>query len=385
MPMSIEQGLHMARGSGETSYTKNSRIQEKAMFQIKPLLEEATREVYTALHPRIMVVADLGCSSGPNTLRFVSEVISIIDRYCKELGIPHDHPELQFFLNDLPGNDFNNLFELVDQFKRSTTINHQEEARPPYYISGLPGSFYTRLFPCESVHLFHSLFCLQWRSQAPKGLKGTGKTLKDKGDIYITKTTSPSIVKLFQQQFQKDFSLFLKLRYEELVFGGQIILTFIGRKYEDVFSGESNHLYGLLAQSLQSLADEGLLKKEKLDSFYLPIYSPSVGEVVAIVEQNGLFNMNHVKLFETNWDPYDDSECDVVHDSFRSGVNVAKVIRAVMEPLVASHFGETILDTLFKEYAHRVAKHLEKEKTKLAVIVLSMKKLNQSRYPSIVP
>ena len=72
----------------------------------------------------------------------------------------------------------------------------------------------------------------------------------------MTKTMSPSVVKLFQQQFQNDFSLFLKLRFEELVFGGQIILTFIGRKYEDVFSGESNHLYGLLAQSLQSLVDE---------------------------------------------------------------------------------------------------------------------------------
>jgi len=118
------------------------------------------------------------------------------------------------------------------------------------------------------------------------------------------------------------------------------------------------------------------LKKEKLDSFYLPIYSPSVGEVVAIVEQSGLFNMNHAKLFETNWDPYDDSESDVVHDSVRSGVNVAKCKRAVMEPLIASHFGETILDTLFGEYAQRVAKHLEKEKTKHAVIVLSMKKEN---------
>ncbi|CAN6178603.1 unnamed protein product [Urochloa humidicola] len=174
-----------------------------------------------------------------------------------------------------------------------------------------------------------------------------------------------------------DFSsLFLRLRYEELVFGGHIILTFIGRKHDDVFIGESNHhLYGLLAQSLQSLVDEGLLKEEQLDSFYIPVYSPSVGEVVAVVEQSGLFNMNHVKLFETNWDPYDDSESDVVHDSIKSGVNVSKCIKAVMEPLVASHFGETILDRLFKEYAHRVVKHLEKEKTKHVVIVLSMKKV----------
>lgn len=116
------------------------------------------------------------------------------------------------------------------------------------------------------------------------------------------------------------------------------------------------------------------MEKEKLESFYLPIYSPSVGEVEAIVKQVGLFNMNHVKVFETNWDPYDDSESDVVHDSIRSGQNVARCIRAVMEPLVASQFGEAILDKLFQEYARRVAEHLENEKTKHAVLVLCMKK-----------
>ncbi|PUZ61558.1 hypothetical protein GQ55_4G285800 [Panicum hallii var. hallii] len=329
MAMNIERDLHMATGDGQTSYTRNSRIQEKAFFQIKPILEKATREVYTALLPRTMIVADLGCSPGPNTLCFISEVIGTIAR-------------------------------------RSTTS--------VLYISGLPGSYYTRLFPRQSVHLFHSLFCLHWRSQAPEGVKGTRKTNQDKGDIYITKTTSPTLVKLFQQQFQRDFALFLKLRYEELAFGGHIILTFIGRKHEDVLRGESNHhLYRLLAQSLQSLVDEGLLKKEKLDSFYLSVYSPSIGEVGAIVEQNGMFNMNHLKLYETDWDPYDDLESDAVHDSVSSGVNVARCIRAVMEPLIASHFEETILDRLFKEYAHRVTKHLEKEKTKHAVIVLSMK------------
>lgn len=372
MPMTIERDLHMATGDGETSYTKNSRIQEKTMFQIKPVLEEATRAVYTALHPQTMVVADLGCSSGPNTLRFVSEVIGIIARHCKEYGRQHDHTQLQFFLNDLPGNDFNNLFQLIQQFNKSTAINHKSEAAealpPPCYISGLPGSYYTRIFPSESVHLFHSLFCLQWRSEAPEGNKKTCL------DIYITKTMSPSMVKLFQQQFQKDFSLFLRLRYEELVSGGQMVLTFIGRKHENVFTGESNHLYGLLAQSLKSLVDEGLVEKEKLESFYLPMYSPSVGEVEAILKQVGLFNMNHVKVFQTNWDPYDDLESDVVHNSIRSGENVAKCLRAVMQPLVASQFGEPILDKLFKEYARRVAKHLENEKTKHAIIVLSIEK-----------
>jgi len=64
------------------------------------------------------------------------------------------------------------------------------------------------------------------------------------------------VVKLYQQLFQMDLLLFLKLRYEELVFGGQMVLTFLGRKNEDVYKGDLNHLCGLLALSIQSLVQK---------------------------------------------------------------------------------------------------------------------------------
>ncbi|KAF8723606.1 hypothetical protein HU200_021563 [Digitaria exilis] len=338
----------MVAGEGENSYAQNSRLQEKAMVEVRPVLEKVVTDVYTALSPRTMVVADLGCSSGPNTLHFVSDVIRVTGDCCSRAC--RDPPELQFFLNDMPA-----------------------ASMPPHYVVGLPGSFYTRLFPERSVHFFHSSYCLMWLSQLPKELQVNSKIHLNEGNIYLRTTTSPSVVQMYQEQFQKDFLLFIKLRAKELVFGGQMLLSFLGRKNNNVFDGDLNHVYGLLGQALQSLVLEGIVEKARLDSFNLPIYGPSVDEVVAAVKQSEVYDINHIQLFESNWDPYDDSEGDFVVDTVQSGINVAKCLRAVMEPLLVRHFGEYILDELFERDAFNVAKHLEREKTRYSVIVVSLR------------
>jgi jasmonate O-methyltransferase len=123
--------------------------------------------------------------------------------------------------------------------------------------------------------------------------------------------------------------------------------------------------------------EQGLVEKEKMSSFFLPYYAPSVDEVKALIEEEEeLFDIEHTGLFESNWDPLDDSDSDVVLDCASSGRNVAnKSIRAVIEPLIINHFGEAILDELFMVFATMVAKHLEIGKAKYPVIVVSLKKV----------
>ncbi|KAG0541751.1 hypothetical protein BDA96_02G044600 [Sorghum bicolor] len=375
MVINLQRDFHMAEGEGEHSYAKNSRIQEKLMVQTLPIIENAIKEACTALAPKTMIIADLGCSSGPNTLRFISSVLDILSGQCNKSTDGCDPMELQIFLNDLPGNDFNQLFSSLENLKHGTIMEQMGYTPPLYYISGLPKSYYSRLFPRQSVHLFHSACCLHWRSQVPEELYARNKTLLNKDNIYIAKSTPSFVVKFFQEQFHKDFSLFLKLRHEELVYGGKMILTFVGRKDDDVYSGDSVQLYGLLARSLQSLVAKGLVEKERLEAFNLPLYGPSIAEVKEIVMESHMFKLDHIKLLELNWDPYDDTEGDDVHDSVRSGMNVSKLVRALMEPLIASHFGENILDLLFADYSYLLAKHLEQEKTKTAFIIMSLKKL----------
>jgi jasmonate O-methyltransferase len=65
----------------------------------------------------------------------------------------------------------------------------------------------------------------------------------------------------------------------------------------------------------------------------------------------------------------------MICDPASSGTNVAKAIRAVLEPLIAGHFGADIIDELFAVYASIVAKYLEEAgSAKCCSIVVSLKK-----------
>lgn len=110
--------------------------------------------------PGSIGIADLGCSSGPNTLIVVSEIIDIINETSRNLGI--SFPELKISLNDLPGNDFNDVFRSLPSFFDKVK---EEKGAENCYIVGVPGSFYGRLFPKKSMHFVHSSSSLHWLSQ----------------------------------------------------------------------------------------------------------------------------------------------------------------------------------------------------------------------------
>ena len=128
----------------------------------KSLRDEAITSLYCNTHPRSLAIADLGCSFGPNTFLVISEIIKVVEKLCRELN--HKSPEYKVFLNDLPGNDFNDVFMSLDTFKEKLRNEMQTEMGPCYF-SGVPGSFYGRIFPDKSLHFVHSSYSLQWLSK----------------------------------------------------------------------------------------------------------------------------------------------------------------------------------------------------------------------------
>ncbi|XP_027347780.1 salicylate carboxymethyltransferase-like [Abrus precatorius] len=365
--MEVAQVLHMNGGIGEASYANNSLVQQKVLLLAKPIREEAITSLYYNTLPRSLGIADLGCSSGPNTLFVVSEIIKTVEKLCRQLN--QKSPEYKVFLNDLPGNDFNNIFKSLDSFK-DKLCREMETAIGPCYFSGVPASFYGRAFPNRSLHFVHSSYSLQWLSKVPEGVEN------NRGNIYIGRTSPPNVLKAYYEQFQRDFSLFLKCRAEELVEGGSMVLTFLGRRSDDPCSKDGCYIWELMATALNDMVFEGIIKEEQIDTFNIPQYTPSPTEVKSEVLKEGSFTLNRLEVSEVNWNAFDDCWNAQEYESKKSeslsdgGYNVAQCMRAVAEPLLISHFGEAIIEEVFSRYQQILADRMSKEKTEFINVTI---------------
>ncbi|XAR61732.1 Jasmonate O-methyltransferase [Bertholletia excelsa] len=367
--MEVMQVCHMNKGNGESSYAKNSILQRKLIDISNSIMGEALVAMLSNNFPNSMGIADLGCSSGPNTLKVISEIIDIVGDTSRRMG--RQTPELRVLLNDLPGNDFNHIFMSLPEFYGRLKRKEGGGGSARHcFMAVVPGSFYGRLFPSKSLHIVHSSSSLHWLSQVPPALSSKAGGVLNKGRIYISKTSPSCVAEAYSLQYQKDFCLFLRSRSEEMVAGGRMVLSFAGRRTLDPTVLESCGHWELLAQAFMSMASQGHMEEEKIDSFNAPFYAPSLEEVKAAVETEGSFAIDRLEAFEVDWDGGVAAMNAV--DSESSGRRVAKTIRAVVEPMLESHFGGHVMDDLFRIYGEIVDAYMSKTKLKFIDVLVSL-------------
>ncbi|KAK6140567.1 hypothetical protein DH2020_025691 [Rehmannia glutinosa] len=362
--MELKKIFHMIAGDGETSYAKNSVLTKVVISKTWPVLDETLKDMFTKNgFPKCMKIADLGCSSGPNPFFFISHIMDTIKDLCKHNNL-NSLPQLEVLLNDLPSNDFNNLFKLESNFNQ----NNLKEKKLDCFIYGVPGSFYGRLFPSNTLNFVFSSFSVHWLSQIPEGL---GKNNKE--NIYMAITSPPKVFEAYANQFTRDFSRFLSSRADEITFGGRMVLAFVGRSFADPSSKDPFPLLTVLGEALSDMVAQGLVKEDDLYSFNVPIYTPCVQEVEAIISNDGSFNLDKMDIVNVPYDARYDDYDDTIFDKYKSGKLVAGNVRAFMEPMLVSHFGSSInLDVVFDIYARKIGEHLSKERSPYFTIVISL-------------
>ncbi|KAL1818960.1 hypothetical protein ACET3Z_013829 [Daucus carota] len=365
--MELVNVLHMNAGDRECSYANTSALQKYVILKSAKVLEDTIEDYGTNGFSECFKLADLGCSSGPNTFLFVASTLANVHKACakKNLKAPD---EIQVFLNDLPNNDFNTVFKMTPSFYSKLENDKALGRTLKCFVCGVPGSFYTRLFPRKSLNFVHSSYGLHWLSQVPENLLDNNK-----GNIYITKASPPGVYEAYFNQYKQDLTTFLRMRSEEIIPDGRMVLTLLGRRASDPASKDCCYLYELLAMSLHDLVAEGSLHEEDISSFNLPIYTPSPDELKTIVESESSFCVDILETFEVKWDMRDEDE--IIKSGDSSGKFMAKTARAVMEPLLASHFGNTCMDQIFERFDKHVNEHLSRgEKGSYFNILVSLRR-----------
>ncbi|XP_020405688.1 salicylate carboxymethyltransferase isoform X2 [Zea mays] len=252
--MNVEAVLHMKSGLGESSYAQNSSHQKKSTETLRSLVMDSATLVYEALRPESFTVADLGCASGTNALGVVEAIVRGVGEACRGRGPSSSSPPPEFsvLLNDLASNDFNTVFARAPEVAGRL----KADAGAVVFLSGVPGSFYGRLFLCRSVHLVCSFNSLHWLSQVPAGLRDETNKPLNKGKMFISSTSSPAVPAAYLRQFQKDFNLFLRSRGAEVVSGGRMVLSMLCRETEDYTDVKMTLLWDLLSESLAALVSQ---------------------------------------------------------------------------------------------------------------------------------
>nr|KJB33840.1 hypothetical protein B456_006G033500 [Gossypium raimondii] len=342
--MAAEKVLWMNPADHEISYANNSFYQKEVLAKVRPIVEEAITDMLKKIGvPTCMKVVDMGCASGPNTFQAISHVIDTVHGMCQQ----EELPEFEVLLNDLPGNDFNSVFKC--------------------FIRGVAGSFYHRLFPSTSLHFVHSSNGLHWLSKLPVGLEN------NKGNICMARSSPPNIFKAYANQLQEDFTNFLSSRSKEIICQGCMVLTFVVRRNPN--PSHEHHCLELLAKSLLDLVAQGIVKEADVDSFNLPVYLPYKEEVVEIVEKEGSFEIKQLQLFIMDTDPLSKDE-KVRNKEFyvKMGNNIVNTFKAGLKPILYCHFGDAILDELFRKFASHVADDPNSSMHQMVTLVVSLTK-----------
>ena len=98
----------------------------------------------------ILRIADLGSAGGVNAIRLLRDIEQML------LEKDEKRP-VEYYFEDLPTSDFNELIRTINESKLSDR----------FYTRCIGKSFYEKLFPPNSVHLFLSYITLHWMHDCP--------------------------------------------------------------------------------------------------------------------------------------------------------------------------------------------------------------------------
>ncbi|XP_023638618.1 probable S-adenosylmethionine-dependent methyltransferase At5g38780 isoform X2 [Capsella rubella] len=210
----------MSSGDDQHSYIHNSSYQKSGIDGIEEKTRRCILENFDLLSLNCNLstirIADFGCSTGPNTFHVVQNIIEAVKENRENSLVPL---EFQVFFNDQPNNDFNTLFR-----------TQPPSSKGEYFSVGVPGSFYGRVLPRNSIHIGHTSYTTHWLSEIPENVCDKNSLAWNKYYIHCNNLLE-DVTKAYKVQFTKDMKSFLEARANEIVPQGLMIV--LGQCFPD--------------------------------------------------------------------------------------------------------------------------------------------------------
>ncbi|EEU43639.1 uncharacterized protein NECHADRAFT_101086 [Fusarium vanettenii 77-13-4] len=238
---------------GKGLYSSHAALQHEAMLKALPLLTQATNTVVTNVNrnSRPITVVEYGSAHGNNSIQPMVTILGSTP--------PGD---IQLIFSDRPENDFNTLSTTV-----TTWAEGLDKAKFSHSIfpAMIPRSFYHQVVPSRSANLGFSLAALHHLDHVPKGEDGVDHQA------------------LLKRQAHLDLLRFLKLRADEIVPGGSLVLSFVSQSS----SGRENYagLVDACRSAMIDMVKDGTLLGAVAGSFYVPTYNRTLQDVQKVIEE----------------------------------------------------------------------------------------------------
>jgi hypothetical protein len=189
---------------GKGFYNKNASIPAAGGLLALPLLEQAARLIELDGSDRPIVIADYRSSEGKNSLDPMRAAIAVL-----RAGAGLERP-IFVYHTDLPANDFNSLFEVLESDPNSY-IRGERNVFP----SAIGRSFYQSVLPPDHVDLAWSSYAAVWLS----------RILRQIPDHFFIPCSTGAVRAEFERQAALDWQTFLSLRAAELRPGGRLVVA----------------------------------------------------------------------------------------------------------------------------------------------------------------
>ncbi len=332
------------RGGG--FYDAHSSGQRAAMDEFLPWIVDAMADLPLPTNGTPIALLDLGSSEGANAIHAVGAIIEALRE--------RTSADIWTFFDDLPTNDFNQLF--ANLFPDATFSSRIAGIYP----AAVGGSLFERVAPASSLDIATTFNAVGWMSALPRTRLPRFISPSPPAQRAFREgvSVSPEERAAFTKQAHEDILSFYRARAAELKPGGKLLVQVFGRNDEH---DTANGIIDGLSDAMLDMVEEGRLPRDVYENFVFPVYYRSLPELLPPTGESGEPPAFRVDKAEAR-----DCRVPFNEEFARSGdprawaESYAGFIRAFSEPVVTSGLPNTpdrpqLIDELYARMTKRFA------------------------------